>query len=63
MGCKANFIKSSLIYIFIKFPSINFQGTEEDNKENSELLLQKNNEYESNDQIPGDDTSSNENTV
>ena len=47
----------------MKYPSLNFQDTEGDDKENEGLLRQKNNESESNDQIPGDDISSNENTV
>ena len=42
---------------------INFQGTEEDDKENDGLLQQKNNKSESNDQVPVDDINANANTV
>ena len=42
---------------------INFQGTEEDDKEKDELLHQMNNESESNDQVTENDISVNVNTV
>ena len=49
--------------MFIKYPSINFQGTEGDDEEIDRLLKQKNNGSESNDQVPEDDISANANTV
>ena len=42
---------------------INFQGTEEDDKEKDEHLQQMNNESVPNDQVSEDDISANANTV
>ena len=47
----------------MKYPSLNFQDTEGDDEEIDGLLRQKNNESESNDQVPEDDISANANTV
>ena len=49
--------------MFFKYPSIKFQGTEEDDKDSDGPLQQKNTESESNDHVPGNGISTNINKV
>ena len=60
-GAKSKFV--SFVNDVIILSPINFQGTEEDDKENDELLQQMKNESVSNDQVSEDDISANANTV